>query len=165
MHVKLWPARYCLWCLSFNRLVDIMNELDPPSATGERSPALSELRGTLEPLGQSARRVPAAAKCRPQRRRKSRKLLFCREFNEVGPVTAGRDQKSGGCQHRHGCPEGTRVSGVRGCSQSRVALGGTWLALLLPCLALAVLGRAFSSTTCSRHRRRPHRGPTGSRVP
>lgn len=66
VHVKLWPARYCLWCLSFNRLVDIMNEPDPPSATGERSPALSELRSTLEPLGQSGHRVPAAAKCRPQ---------------------------------------------------------------------------------------------------
>lgn len=105
VHVKLWPARYCLWCLSFNRLVDIMNEPDPPSAKGERSPALSELRSTLEPLGQWGRGVPAAAKYRPQGRRKSRKLLFCSEFNEVGLVTAGRDQKSNGCQQRHGCPE------------------------------------------------------------
>lgn len=105
VHVKLWPARYCLWCLSFNRLVDIMNEPDPPSAMGERSPALSELRSTLEPVGQSGRRVPAAAKCRPQGRRKSRKLLFCSKFNEVGLVTAEQDQKSDGCQQRHGCSE------------------------------------------------------------
>lgn len=105
VHVKLWPARYCLWCLSFNRLVDKMNELDTPSATGERSPALSELRSTLEPLGQSGLGVPAAAKCRPRGRRKSRKLLFCSEFNEVGLVTAGRDQRSDGCQRHHGCPE------------------------------------------------------------
>lgn len=36
VHAKLWPALHCLWCLSFNRLVDIMNEPDPPSATPER---------------------------------------------------------------------------------------------------------------------------------
>lgn len=36
VHIKLWPALHCLWCLSFNRLVDIMNEPDPPSATPER---------------------------------------------------------------------------------------------------------------------------------
>lgn len=105
MLVKLWPARYCLWCLSFNRLVDIMNEPDPPSATRERSPALSELRSTLEPLGQSGCRVHAAAKCRPQGRRKSRKLLFCSEFNEVGLVTEGQNQKNAGCQQHYGCPE------------------------------------------------------------
>lgn len=114
VRVKLWPAPYCLWCLSFNRPVDVMNEPDPPSATGERSPALSELRSTLEPAGQSGHGVPAAAKCRPRRRRTSRKLLFCSEFNEVGPAAAaGRDQKSGGA----------RVSGVTGCSQCRAALG------------------------------------------
>lgn len=38
VHVKLWPAVHCLWCLSFNRLVDIMNEPDPPSATPKKSP-------------------------------------------------------------------------------------------------------------------------------
>lgn len=53
VHVKLWPALYCLWCLSFNRLVDIMNEPDPPSATPERTLVLSELRSTLGALGQS----------------------------------------------------------------------------------------------------------------
>lgn len=36
VHAKLWPALHCLWCRSFNRLVDIMNEPDPPSATPER---------------------------------------------------------------------------------------------------------------------------------
>ena len=84
VHVKLWPAVHCLWCLSFNRLVDIMNEPDPPSATLERTPALSELRSTLEPLSQSGH--SPVAKCRA-RKRKSRKLLFCSEFNEVGLVT------------------------------------------------------------------------------
>lgn len=84
VHVKLWPAVHCLWCLSFNRLVDIMNEPDPPSATLERTPALSELRSTLEPLSQSGH--SPVAKCRAQKR-KSRKLLFCSEFNEVGLVT------------------------------------------------------------------------------
>lgn len=58
VHFKLWPALYCLWCLSFNRLVDIMNEPDPPSATPERSPVLSELRRTLGALGQSRRSPP-----------------------------------------------------------------------------------------------------------
>lgn len=58
VHVKLWPALYCLWCLSFNRLVDIMNEPDPPSATPERTPVLSELRSTLGALGQSRRSPP-----------------------------------------------------------------------------------------------------------
>lgn len=67
VHVKLWPAVHCLWCLSFNRLVDIMNEPDPPSATPERTPALSELRSTLEPLSQS--RYSPVAKCRPKRGR------------------------------------------------------------------------------------------------
>lgn len=67
VHVKLWPALYCLWCLSFNRLVDIMNEPDPPSATLEWNPALSELRSTLEPLSQS--RHSPVAKCRPKRGR------------------------------------------------------------------------------------------------
>lgn len=67
VHVKLWPAVHCLWCLSFNRLVDIMNEPDPPSATLERTPALSELRSTLEPLSQS--RHSPVAKCRPKRGR------------------------------------------------------------------------------------------------
>lgn len=117
LHVKLCPARHCLWCLSFNRLVDKMNELDTPSATGERSPALSELRSTLEPLGQSGPGVPAAA-CRPRGRRKSRKLLFCSDFNEVGPVTAGRDQKSDGCRRHRGCPE----RGLQ-CRGSQDALG------------------------------------------
>lgn len=104
-----------------------MNEPDPPSATGERTPALSELRSTLEPLGQSGRGVPAAAKCRPRGRRKSRKLLFCSEFNEVGLVTAGRDQKSGGRQRRHGCPErelecrGHRMLSVQSCSGMNMA--------------------------------------------
>lgn len=58
VHFKLWPALYCLWCLSFNRLVDIMNEPDPPSATPERSLVLSELRSTLGALGQSRRSPP-----------------------------------------------------------------------------------------------------------
>lgn len=67
VHVKLWPAVYCLWCLSFNRLVDIMNEPDPPSATLERTPALSELRSTLEPLSQSHHSPVAMS--RPERGR------------------------------------------------------------------------------------------------
>lgn len=61
VHVKLWPAVHCLWCLSFNRLVDIMNEPDPPSATPERTPVLSELRSTLEPLSQSQHSPVASA--------------------------------------------------------------------------------------------------------
>lgn len=84
VHVKLWPAVYCLWCLSFNRLVDIMNEPDPPSATLERTPALSELRSTLEPLSQSRHGPVSKVQAR---KRKSRKLLFSPEFNEVGLVT------------------------------------------------------------------------------
>lgn len=58
VHVKLWPALHCLWCLSFNRLVDIMNEPDPPSATPERTLVLSELKSTLGALGQSRRTPP-----------------------------------------------------------------------------------------------------------
>lgn len=74
VHVKLWPAVYCLWCLSFNRLVDIMNEPDPPSATLERTPALSELRSTLEPLSQSHH--SPVAKCRPERGRAETFVFF-----------------------------------------------------------------------------------------
>lgn len=65
VHVKLWPALYCLWCLSFNRLVDIMNEPDPPSATPERTLVLSELRSTLGALGQS-RRTPLKQSAGPK---------------------------------------------------------------------------------------------------
>ena len=67
VHVKLWPAVHCLWCLSFNRQVDTMNESGPPSATPEKGPVLSEFRITLEPLSQSHR--SPREKCRPWRRR------------------------------------------------------------------------------------------------
>lgn len=162
VHVKLWPALYCLWCLSFNRLVDIMNEPDPPSATGERTPALSELRSTLEPLGQSGR--SPAAKCRP---RKGRAENFCFPLSLMKlawSLEKGLKENlvSLSCDCRRG-GSSVRVTEWTGWSQSRAAPGRTWLAPLLLYRASATRERVFSSTICSNHRR-PRRHPTGPKV-
>lgn len=151
VHVKLWPAVHCLWCLSFNRLVDIMNESDPPSATLERTPALSELRSTLEPLSQSG--LSPVAKCRPKRGR-AENFCFPHSLMKLAwSLKKGLKENlvSLSCDCWSG-NSSVRVTVWTGWSQFRAAPGGIWLALLLLYRASGTRERVFLSTICCSHR-------------
>lgn len=150
VHVKLWPAVHCLWCPSFNRLVDIMNEPDPPSATPKRTPALSELRSTLEPLSQSRR--SSVAKCRPERGR-AENFCFLQSLMKLAwSLKKGLKENlvSLSCDCWRG-NSSAQVTVWTGWSQFRAAPGGIWLVLLLLYWASGALERVFSSTICCRH--------------
>lgn len=151
VHVKLWPAVHCLWCLSFNRLVDIMNEPDPPSATPERTPVLSELRSTLEPLSQS--RHSPVAKCRPKRGR-AENFCFLQSLMKLAwSLKKGLKENlvSPSCDYWRGISS-VRVSVWTGWSQFRAAAGGIWLALLLLYQASGARERVFLLTIYCSHR-------------
>lgn len=151
VHVKLWPAVYCLWCLSFNRLVDIMNEPDPPSATLERTPAISELRSTLEPLSQS--RHSPVAKCRPERGR-AENFCFPQSLMKLA-WSLKKGLKENLVSLSCDCWRGNSsvwVTEWTGWSQFRAAPGGIWLAPLLLYQASGTQERVFLLTICCSHR-------------
>ena len=137
-----------------------MNEPDPPSATPERTPALSELRSTLDPLSQS-RRSPVA-KCRPERGRAENfcflqslmKLAWSlKKGLEENLVSLGSDCWRGSLS--------VRVTVWTGWSQFRAAPGGICLVLLPLYRVSGARERAFSSTIYCRRLQPARKGQPG----
>ncbi len=139
-----------------------MNELDPPSATLERTPALSEFRSTLEPLSQS--RHSPVAKCRPERGR-AENLCFPQSLMKLAwSLKKGLKENlvSLSCDCWRG-NSSVRVTVWTGCSQFRAAQGEIWLALLLLYRASGTQERVFLLTICCSHRHR-HLSQKGQQV-
>lgn len=129
-----------------------MNEPDPPSATPERTPALSELRNTLEPLSQS--RHSPVAKCRPKRGRGEHFCFLHTLMKLAWSLKEGLRENlvSLSCD----CWRGSWsvwVSVWTGWFQSRAAWRrGIWLGLLLLYRASGAPGRVFLLIICCSHR-------------